>query len=78
MPPAGVQKSNVCFACSSLCGCELDTVLTSTVPLVWAESPWIAEKMTAKRGWFSSKLACYMWEGRQVAARPSTERAAGA
>ena len=44
VPPAGVQKVNVCFACSSLCGYELDTILSSRVPLVWAESPWIAGK----------------------------------
>ena len=44
VPPAGVQKIIVCFACSSLCGYELDTILSSTVPLVWAESPWIAGK----------------------------------
>ena len=42
MPPAGVQKINVCFTCCSLCSYELDTILSNTVPLVWAESPWIA------------------------------------
>ena len=41
---AGVQKINVCFTCFSLCGYELDTILSNTVPLVWAESPWIAGK----------------------------------
>ena len=35
VPPAGVQKINVCFACSSLCSHELGTILSSTVPLVW-------------------------------------------
>ena len=44
VPPAGVQKISVCFACSSLCSYELDTILSSTVPLVWAESLWIAGK----------------------------------
>ena len=43
VPPAGVQKISVRFACSSLCGYELDAILSSTVPLVWAESPPIAE-----------------------------------
>ena len=44
VPPAGVQKINVCFTCFSLCGYELDTMLSNTVPLGWAESPWIAGK----------------------------------
>ena len=44
VPPAGVQKNILCFACASLCRYELDTILSSTVPLVWAESPWIAGK----------------------------------
>ena len=44
VPPAGVQKSNVCFTCSSLCSHELDTILSSTVPLVWAASCWISGK----------------------------------
>ena len=39
-----LQRSSVCFACSSLCSYELDTILSGTVPLVWAESPWIAGK----------------------------------
>ena len=44
VPPAGVQNISACFAWSSLCSYELDTILSSTVPLVWAESPWIAGK----------------------------------
>ena len=44
VPPADVQKINVCFTCSSLCSYELDTILSSTVPLVWAESRWVAGK----------------------------------
>ena len=42
--PAGVQKSNVCFTCCSRCSYGLDTILSNTVPLVWAESQWIAGK----------------------------------
>ena len=44
---AGRCAKNHCvfrIACSSLCGYELDTILSSTVPLIWAESPWIAGK----------------------------------
>ena len=52
MPPAGVQKVNVCFTCCSLCGSELDTILSNTVPLVWAESPWIAGKCRTSVGGF--------------------------
>ena len=51
MPPAGVQKINVCFTCASLCSHELDTILSST-KCPWfglcirlnGESPWIAGK----------------------------------
>ena len=34
VPPAGVQKINVCFTCPSLCSYELDTVLRVT------QCPW--------------------------------------
>ena len=58
MPPAGVQKMNVCFACSSLCSHELDTILSNTVPLVWAESLWIAGKCWPKvAGFFANQAS---------------------
>ena len=34
VPPAGVQKVNVCFTCASLCSYELDTILSI------AQCPW--------------------------------------
>ena len=56
VPPAGVQKINVCFTCASLCSHELDTILSNTVPLVWAESLWIAGKCWPKvAGFFPTK-----------------------
>ena len=56
VPPAGVQKVNVCFTCPSLCSYELDTILSNIVPLVWAESLWIAEKCWPKvAGFFANQ-----------------------
>ena len=56
VPPAGVQKINVCFTCASLCSHELDTILSNTVPLVWAESLWIAGKCWPKvAGFFANQ-----------------------
>ena len=64
VPPAGVQKINVCFACSSLSSHELDTILsTSTVPLVWAESLWIAGKCWPKvAGFFANQAGSRAYE----------------
>ena len=58
VPPAGVQKVNVCFTCASLCSHELDTILSNTVPLVWAESLWIAGKCWPKvAGFFANQAS---------------------
>ena len=58
VPPAGVQKINVCFTCCSLCSHELDTILSNTVPLVWAESLWIAGKCWPKvAGFFANQAS---------------------
>ena len=57
VPPAGVQKVNVCFTCFSLCSYELDTISSNTAPLVWAESPWIAGKSRTSVGGFLANQA---------------------
>ena len=46
-----------CFTCSSLCSHELDTILSSTVPLVCAESLWISGKCWPKVDGFSRNQA---------------------
>ena len=51
MPPAGVQKVNVCFTCSSLCSHELDTILSTVAQCPWfGLNPW-GSLANAGQGW---------------------------